>query len=172
MVERETADRLDRLEQDIAGIKADIAEIKATLRRLEPLIIRRAGKRRAAQLLATNGEDPIAAAAARRRRVFAAWRCVFAAWLLALGNPRGYRVTELIAEAQRDEELLEALLEVAKGQGSNAKKVDHSRLSRWLAHNENAIADGYKLIVDRNDASRPRWRLVAVDGGAPREYLV
>jgi len=54
---------------------------------------------------------------------------------------------------------MEALVEVAEGQGNLAGKIDHSRLTRWLARNENTIAGGLKLVVDRADLSRPRWRL-------------
>jgi putative DNA primase/helicase len=93
-------------------------------------------------------------------------RAVFAAWsglkTLGLSDPRGHRVRDLMEDAQHDEELLHALLEVAEGQGGNSGKLDHSRLSRWLAHNENRIAGGFKLIVDRSDPSRPRWRLEPV----------
>src|SRR5262249_19880723 len=106
-------------------------------------------------------EDPVAG---QRRAVFAAWAGLKT---LELGNAHGYRVNELIAEAEHDEDLKRALLDIAEGQGGHAGKIEHSRVARWLAKNENTIADGFKLIVDRGDASRPRWRLdptVASDG--------
>jgi putative DNA primase/helicase len=98
-------------------------------------------------------DDPVAGA---RRAVFAAWTNIKT---LGLGAERGYRVRDLIEEAARDLDLMEALLEVGEGQGNLGGKIDHSRLSRWLARNENTIAGGFKLVVDRGDASRPRWRL-------------
>jgi putative DNA primase/helicase len=98
-------------------------------------------------------DDPVAG---RRRAVFAAWSRLKT---LPLADPRGLRVIELIAEAQHDEDLLQPLLELAEGQGNLGGKIDHSRLTRWLARNENTIAAGWKLIVDRSDDSRPRWRL-------------
>jgi putative DNA primase/helicase len=98
-------------------------------------------------------DDPVAGS---RRAVVAAWAAIKT---LGLGDDRGYRVRELIEEANRDADLMEALLEVAEGQGNLAGKLDHSRLTRWLARNENTIASGFKLVVDRSDASRPRWRL-------------
>jgi putative DNA primase/helicase len=98
-------------------------------------------------------EDPAAAAL---RQVFGAWSGLKT---LGLGDPRGFRVRDLIEEAQHDEELFGALLEVADGQGGNSGKLDHARLTRWLARHENRITGGLKLVVDRHDKSRPRWRL-------------
>jgi len=98
-------------------------------------------------------DDPVAGA---RRAMFAAWINLKT---LALGDQRGLRVRDLIDEAGHDPDLMEALVEVAEGQGNLAGKIDHSRLTRWLARNENTIAGGLKLVVDRADLSRPRWRL-------------
>jgi putative DNA primase/helicase len=100
--------------------------------------------------------DPVASS---RRAVFAAWSRLKT---LGLADPRGFRVVELIGEAEHDQDLMQALLEVAEGQGHLAGKLDHSRLTRWLARNENTIAAGAKLLCDRSDDSRPRWRLEPV----------
>ena len=71
---------------------------------------------------------------------------MFAAWInlktFALGDQRGLRVRDLIDEAGHDPDLMEALVEVAEGQGNLAGKIDHSRMTRWLARNENTIAGG------------------------------
>jgi len=77
---------------------------------------------------------------------------------------RGFRVKELIEAAvnNQNSDLLEALMEVAESQGPGAAKLDRNRVTRWLMQNENTIADGVKLICDRSDASRPRWRLEPV----------
>jgi hypothetical protein len=77
---------------------------------------------------------------------------------------RGFRVKELIEAAvnNQNSDLLEALMEVAESQGPGAGKLDRNRVTRWLMQNENTIADGVKLICDRSDASRPRWRLEPV----------
>jgi hypothetical protein len=69
---------------------------------------------------------------------------------------------ELILEAEHDEDLREALLGIAEGPGGGAGKIDHSRLVLWLRRNQNTIAASFKLVVDRSDASRPRWRLEPV----------
>jgi putative DNA primase/helicase len=91
---------------------------------------------------------------------------VFAAWAnlktLGLHDARGMTVRELILEAEHDEDLREALLEIAEGQGGGAGKIDHSRLVLWLRRNQNTIAGGSKLVVDRRDPSRPRWQLEPV----------
>jgi hypothetical protein len=103
-------------------------------------------------------DDPVTS---QRAAVFAAWRDCRS--LLPI-DPRGWRLKDLIDEASRDpgSELLEALMDVAEGQGPNAGKIDRGRLGRWFARNEATIAVGVKLLVDRSDMRRPRWRLEPV----------
>jgi putative DNA primase/helicase len=101
-------------------------------------------------------EDPVAQ---HRRTIFAAWDEALKR-LLAPLNERGLRVRELVEFAKGDSnrELFEALMEVAEGQHAKGE-LDHGRLGRWLLSMEDAVADGTKLICDRSDPSRPRWRL-------------
>jgi len=108
---------------------------------------------------ALRGDDPVVL---HRNAVFATWRELRP---LIPGDPRGCRTNELIREAEDDQngELLEQLLEISEGQGVNAGKIDRARLGRWLLQNENTIAAGVKLVCDRSDKSRPRWRLVPVE---------
>jgi putative DNA primase/helicase len=101
-------------------------------------------------------DDPLAQ---KRLAVFSAWSNLKT---LSLHDACGLRVRELILEADHDEDLREALVGVAEGQGGGAGKIDHSRLVLWLRRNQNTIAGGFKLVVDRSDASRPRWQLEAV----------
>jgi putative DNA primase/helicase len=52
-----------------------------------------------------------------------------------------------------------ALLDIAVEKGSGGTQIDARRLGIWLKKNENTVANGHKLTVDRTDAARPRWRL-------------
>jgi putative DNA primase/helicase len=103
-------------------------------------------------------DDPVTS---QRAVVFAAWRDCRT--LLPV-DPHGWRVRDLIDEAARDtgSELHEALIEIAEGHGPNAGKIEPRRLGRWLVRNEDTIAAGVKLLVDRSDVTRPRWRLEPV----------
>jgi hypothetical protein len=53
-----------------------------------------------------------------------------------------------------------ALLEIAPDRSAGV--ISSKRLGHWLAKSENGVAGGFKLIVDRGDASRPRWVLAKV----------
>jgi putative DNA primase/helicase len=94
-------------------------------------------------------------------------RAVFTAWAEALrgslvpAHENGLRIRELIelATASQNGDLLEALMEVAEGQHAQAGRLDNGRLGRWMGMHEGVIADGWKLVCDRSDSSRPRWRL-------------
>jgi putative DNA primase/helicase len=103
-------------------------------------------------------DDPVTS---QRAVVFAAWRDCR---VLLPVDPHGWRVRDLIDEAARDtgSELHEALIEIAEGHGPNAGKIEPRRLGRWLVRNEDTIAAGVKLLVDRSDVARPRWRLEPV----------
>jgi putative DNA primase/helicase len=103
-------------------------------------------------------DDPVTS---QRAAVFRAWRDFRT---LLPEDPRGWRVKDFIEEASRDPgcELFEALLDVAEGQGPNVGKIDRVRLGVWLSRNEGAIATGAKLVADRSDERRLRWRLVPV----------
>jgi hypothetical protein len=92
---------------------------------------------------------------------------VFAAWRTELDVNAGYLAAELaeLAECRYDYDqsfvrptLRSALLAVADKHGSGGQ-IDTKRLGHWLKKNENTIVGGHKLIADRSDASRPRWRL-------------
>jgi putative DNA primase/helicase len=111
-------------------------------------------------------DDPVAT---HRRSIFVLWHEALARQLVPM-DERGLRVRELIelANADGNRDLLEALLEIAEGQHQYAGKIDHGRLGRYLSASEDTVAGGLKLLCDRSDASRPRWRLVpsipAADG--------
>jgi putative DNA primase/helicase len=57
--------------------------------------------------------------------------------------------------------LYAALLAVAQKRGRPGQ-INNERLGRWLHNNENTIAAGHKLVLDRSDKSRKRWRLSPV----------
>jgi putative DNA primase/helicase len=95
-----------------------------------------------------------------RRAIFAAWAEALRGTLVPL-NERGLRVKELmeLANADQNRDLFEALMEIGEGQHAGAGKLDNGRVGRWLALSENSIAGDWKLVCDRSDPSRPRWRL-------------
>jgi putative DNA primase/helicase len=101
--------------------------------------------------------DPVREA---RTMVFAAWA---GALTLDFGDG-GLKVPELVTLAENTPDLQEALLNVAaeRGKGANTAKIDRKLLGNWLKRQENTIAEGCKLTVDRSDKKRPRWRLVRV----------
>jgi putative DNA primase/helicase len=101
--------------------------------------------------------DPVREA---RTMVFATWA---GAPTLDFGDG-GLKVPELVALAENTPDLHEALLNVAaeRGKGAHTAKIDHKILGNWLKRQENTIAEGFKLTVDRSDKKRPRWRLVRV----------
>jgi putative DNA primase/helicase len=101
-------------------------------------------------------EDPVRSARA----------AVFTAWANELQVNIGYHTSELIAAAERHENgersrqaLWTALFAVA-GHKSGHQVVDPAKLGIWLKTNADTIAAGHKLLVDRSDKARPRWRLV------------
>ena len=107
---------------------------------------------------------------------------IFHAWSRALVIGTSYYTRELVAkaamrpkarhddtdeikekakdEAQRYADLESAFAEVAPGKNA---PVDPLALAKWLSRNLDAIALGTKLVADRSDAARPKWRLVTVD---------
>jgi putative DNA primase/helicase len=94
---------------------------------------------------------------------------VFAAWLSELGEA-SYTAAEIIeqANARYDYDqsfvrpaLRAALLEVAQKLTGSGDTIEPRRLGKWLAKNENTIAAGRKLNVDRTDKSRVRYSLAA-----------
>jgi hypothetical protein len=111
-------------------------------------------------------DDPI-----RQERV-----SVFSAWVKEGFSELGYLTSEIVDQAEKirpttgpDDRggweypaLHAALLAVAEHRSLRGK-IDLMRLAKWLAGNANNIAavDGtpYKLIVDRSDSWRPRWKL-------------
>ena len=78
----------------------------------------------------------------------------------------GYHTSELIAAAEHQENgershqvLWAALFAVAAPKGGY-QVIDRARLGLWLKSNADTIAAGHKLLVDRSDKARPRWKLV------------
>ncbi len=108
-------------------------------------------------IAAIRTEDPI-----RQQRA-----AVFAAWATELIVNVGYRTSELIAAAEEwaqsqrtRPELFVALFAVGGAHGSG-QQIDPRRLGHWLRRNLGTIANGHKLMVDRGDPTRPRWKLTA-----------
>lgn len=90
---------------------------------------------------------------------------VFAAWIEELMPNVGYRTSELIRQAEEYNlserarpALFEALFAVA-APATGHQQIDPKRLGQWLLGNAGTIARGHKLVVDRSDAARPRWKL-------------
>jgi hypothetical protein len=127
--------------------------------------------RRGAPLVWLGCADPVETIVAARDAdpVRAARRAVFTAWRDALGTISQYLVSDLVKRAEGDElrkvvpdlPLRTVLLDVARHRGE-PDKIDQLRLAKWLSKNENTVATRLKLVVDRSDAKRPRWQLVAV----------
>lgn len=102
-------------------------------------------------------EDPLRAA---RAALFGAWKSE-----IGLGPP-GYLTAELVESAEGYDHtnavftrpaFREACLAVAAERSGTV--VSPRRLGKWLSSNNNNMIGTVKLIVDRNDAARPRWRL-------------
>jgi hypothetical protein len=92
---------------------------------------------------------------------------VFTAWAAELIVGVGYQTSELITQAEEwtqgqraNPELFAALFTVA-GASGGGQQIDPRRLAHWLRRNLGTIAKGHKLIVDRADQTRPRWKLAA-----------
>lgn len=92
---------------------------------------------------------------------------VFDAWRHELAIDKGYLPTELaeLAQEQRSYDstfarpkLRDALLDVAQKK-SAVGQIEPRRLGRWLVANENTIAYGLKLRVDKSDWCRVRYSL-------------
>lgn len=93
---------------------------------------------------------------------------VFSAWIEELTPNVGYQTRDLIKQAEQytfseraRPALYEALFAVAAPH-SGQPQIDPKRLGQWLLRNVDTIARGHKLLVDRSDASRPRWRMSAL----------
>src|SRR5215831_12423646 len=97
---------------------------------------------------------------------------VFTAWRDELEVGTTHTVPELVTlaletsvgdggYADRRPNLRAALLTVAGGstQKGAAPTIDTRRLGKWLARNESTIIAGLKLVADRGDQRRPRWRI-------------
>jgi putative DNA primase/helicase len=91
---------------------------------------------------------------------------VVAAWAAELTVNVGYYTGELVKLAEeypgdgssnrRRPALWDALVAVA---GNKTGQVDATRLGQWLQNHLNRISAGHKLLVDRTNKARPRWRL-------------
>jgi hypothetical protein len=98
---------------------------------------------------------------------------VYMAWRDELGIEATYiahEIAELAVETagadggfvDRRPNLRAALLTVAGATQKGAPAaIDARRLGIWLKKNENTIIAGLKLIADRSDQRRPRWKLAA-----------
>jgi len=86
---------------------------------------------------------------------------IFEAWKarIGVGRDRTCFTKEIIETAGTDEPLREALLAVAAQRFSTDRKIDPKALGKWLSTQEGTIAGKCKLMVDRADATRPRWYL-------------
>jgi putative DNA primase/helicase len=83
----------------------------------------------------------------------------------ALADPlggTGMRTGEIIAEADKKATLRAVLHRIAPGPGDG---INATRLGKWLRRNVDAIAGGWKLVVDRGDPQRPRWQMKTSQGG-------
>ena len=98
---------------------------------------------------------------------------VFTAWHAELGVNQAYQVPEIgdlaVARYSTDQSFVRpalhtALLAIAAQRG-NSSQIDARRLGIWLKKNENTIINSYKLVADRSDARRPRWKLTGVGPG-------
>jgi hypothetical protein len=90
---------------------------------------------------------------------------VFSAWIEELTPNADYQTRELIKQAEQYNfserarpALFDALFAVAAPH-SGQPQIDPKRLGKWLSGNVNTIARGHKLVVDRRDAARPRWKI-------------
>jgi putative DNA primase/helicase len=92
--------------------------------------------------------------AGERHTVFAAWKSE-----IGVGRNRACRTAELIEIADSRPNLFEALLVIAPQRFGTDQKINPQALGIWLGRYENTIASGCKLMVDRTDATRPRWYL-------------
>jgi len=84
---------------------------------------------------------------------------IFEAWKarIGIGRDRACFTKELIEIADTDGPFREALLVVASQRFSTDRKIDPKALGKWLSAQEATIAGKCKLLVDRTDATRPRW---------------
>ncbi len=93
---------------------------------------------------------------------------VFATWLAELGADAAYTAPEIIemAEAQLYDgslvrpSLNAVLREIAQARTGPAR-IEPKRLGKWLGRQENCIAVGLKLRMDRADQRRIRYSLTA-----------
>jgi putative DNA primase/helicase len=90
---------------------------------------------------------------------------VIAAWAADLTVGTGYLTSELVTAASEclpnsadriRPALRDALFAVA---GNKTGQLDAARLGLWLQAHLNRVSAGYKLLVDRTNKARPRWRL-------------
>jgi putative DNA primase/helicase len=96
---------------------------------------------------------------------------VFEAWRDELGTGIAWTVPEIIEKASARSELDGAYVRpslaaqmsaIAQKQGVRDYLLEPRRLGKWLAKQENTVAGGLKLTVDRADLRRVRYRLDGV----------
>lgn len=94
---------------------------------------------------------------------------VFDGWAKTLIVGQGYVAGDIIDEAEKYDmnsnafvhpDFRSALLGIAKSK--TADRIDGRRLGWWLHSSAKVVSGKYKLIVDRADVSRPKWKLEEV----------
>jgi putative DNA primase/helicase len=96
-------------------------------------------------------------------------RAIVTGWAETLQVGTGYTASEVIAAAEEFDnvsgkyvhaEFREALLEVAKAR--NGERIDGKRLGWWLHATAKVVTGKYKLLADRSNPERTRWRIQEV----------
>lgn len=91
---------------------------------------------------------------------------VFSEWLKVqdlVRDQTGWMTSELLAVAESHPDFFDALVTVAPSR-AEARKIDRTRLGNWLKRRVNRVAEDHKLVVNRADKARPRWRLIPAFG--------
>jgi hypothetical protein len=102
----------------------------------------------------------------KRAQVFEAWLAAMDNDLMMRADSRGLLTPELVRFAEAHPDLKEALLLL--GGKRKPGEIDSNEVGRWLGKNEGTIALGHKLVCDRSNMQKPRWRLAPlseVDAG-------
>ncbi len=90
--------------------------------------------------------------AIERETVFETWKSE-----IGIGRARACLTAELVSAADSRPALRETLLIIAPQRFGD--KIDPKALGKWLGRHENTLAANCKLLVDRTNATRPRWYL-------------
>lgn len=91
---------------------------------------------------------------------------IFEAWAQCLVVGQGYQTGEIITAAETydgvtstfvNAELRSALFAIAKAK--SAEKIDAMRLGWWLRATAKVVSGRFKLMVDRTNATHPKWSI-------------